>query len=84
MNIKLSYIETQDMHLCSSVAPCLSFAFHLNKISLPFPPCWSVPRLLISWRETVGVGGLQYSVSYGGEREGGGEEDAPCLAHVCV
>lgn len=83
MNVKLSYIETQDMHLCPSVSQCLSFAYYLNKISLPFPPFSSVLRLLMSWGETVGVGGLQDLVSSGG-KGGGREEDAPCLAHVCL
>lgn len=54
------------------INPCLSPAFS------------SVLRLLTSWGETVGVGGLQDLVSCGGERGGGREEDAPCLAHVCL
>lgn len=36
MNDKMSYIETQDMHLRSSVSPCLSFGISLNKTSPPF------------------------------------------------
>lgn len=55
VNVKLSHLETLDMYPFFS----LSFVHHLYKTFLLFfPNVFSSPlRLLMSWGETVGVGG---------------------------
>lgn len=83
MNDKMSYIETQDMHLRSSVSPCLSFGISLNKTSPPFHHSQlraEAPDIMgrDSWSGgSAGFGFIR------GKRDGR-EEDAPCLAHVYV
>lgn len=55
---------TENLKICifvPQVFPCLSFAYHLSKIYLPFTPFSSVPRLLISWGESWSGGSAGFS-----------------------